>query len=165
MSLPPMRPSGVPFQDMCTLLGLMTVSWAWVENSLAMTIGLIQENIGSIKGHPQSPVSLKKKLDCLKVALRDMELLHPFQQEAAVLLKSLKELGARRNDLVHGAAWQQHEGGFQSVNFKVIGGKYAGRDHRFNIQDAYTLNVEIGALSDAMTVFMLKIAHAVTGAS
>ena len=96
-------------------------------------------------------------------ALRDIEALHPFQQEAAVLLESLKELGTRRNHLVHGAAWQQQEGSFQSVSFKVIGGKYAGRDHHFNIRDAYTLNVEIGKLSDEMTAFMLKVAHAVAG--
>lgn len=165
MSHPPMRPSGIPFQDMCTLLGLMTVTWAWVENSLAMTIGLIQENVGPIAGHPQSPVSLKKKLECLKVALRDIEALHPFQQEAAVLLKSLKELGARRNDLVHGAAWQDSEAVFQSVSFKVIGGKYTGRDHRFNIRDAYALNVEIGKLSDDMTAFMLKVGHTVAPAA
>lgn len=166
MSIPPnmqMRPTGIPFQDMCTMLGLLTVTWAWAETSLAMTIGLIQEHLGSIRGHRASPVSLSKKMDCLQIALKDFEALHSFQQEASVLLKVFKELGKRRNRIVHGASWETPEGRFQAANLRVIGGKYAGEDHVFDIRDAHALNVEVAKLSDDMTALMLKIASRLSG--
>lgn len=161
LAMPAMRPSGVPFQDMCTMIGLLTVTWGWVDNTLAMAIGLIQENAGPIQGHPESPVSLKKKMAFLRTALRDVVRLHPFQKEGAALLESLKHLSVRRNNLVHSASWQTPEGRFQAVSFKVIAGKYAGKDHGFDIHDAVALNGEIGVLSDKMTAFMLTVAHAV----
>jgi hypothetical protein len=148
---------------MCTLIGLMTVSWAWAETTLAMTIGIVEQYTGPITGHPQSPVSLKRKVACFKVILRDVQALHPFQEEGSILAKRFIELAVRRNQLVHGAAWETEHGRFQSMSLPVIAGKYAGKDHSFDIRDAYALNVEIGKLSDDMTAFMLRVAHAVSG--
>jgi hypothetical protein len=37
------RRSNNEFQDICTTFGLMTLTWAWAEKSLAMTIGSIPQ--------------------------------------------------------------------------------------------------------------------------
>jgi hypothetical protein len=65
-----MPSSGNDFHDLCTAFGLMTLSWAWAENILASTIGIINRSAGPIKGFPEAPQSLKNKVSCLKIALR-----------------------------------------------------------------------------------------------
>ena len=50
--------SGNEFQDLCTMVGLITLEWAWAETGLAATIGIINRYAGPIAGHPQAPVSL-----------------------------------------------------------------------------------------------------------
>lgn len=149
--------SGEPFQDMCTMVGLMTLTWAWAENCLAMILGIIVENTGPIKGHPEAPLSLKRRIACFKIALRDTAALEPLQQEGRLLAKHFVELGARRNNFVHGAAWQAHEGGFESLAIGVHAGNYATKNHRFDIEDARLLNIEIAKLSDDITAFMLRV--------
>jgi hypothetical protein len=145
------------------MLGLMTMTWGWVDTTLAMTIGMAQEYVGPITGFPEAPVSLKKKLACLKRLLRDVPVLEPLKEEGAALIELTRELGTRRNNLVHGAAWQAHEGVFQALNLKVIAGKYAGSDHHFNIVNTHALNVKIGILSDDLTKFMLKVGETLDG--
>src|SRR5262245_49521745 len=106
------RPTGIPFQDMCTMVGLMTLTWAWIENSLAITIGVINEHAGPISGHPGAPLSLSKRIDCLKRALRDIAVLKPLQQEGRGLAARLTELGRHRHHFIHGAAWEFEKGRF-----------------------------------------------------
>jgi hypothetical protein len=151
------RPSGNPFQDMCTLVGLMTLTWAWVENSLAITIGVINENVGLIKGHSQAPLSLSKRIDCFKTALCDIAALKSLQQEGGALAMRLTQLGRRRHNFIHGAAWQFDEGRFEAVSIAVKSGNYAVQNHRFDQSDALMLCNEIASLQDDMAVFMLKI--------
>ncbi len=151
------KPSGDPFQDLCTMIGLMTLTWAWAENTLAITIGVINEQAGPIEGYPEAPLSLKKRIACLKVALRDIASLKSLQEEGRALAVRYSHLGRRRHDLTHGAAWQLHESDFQSANVRVIAGKYAVKDHRFNQGDAVSLNIEIAKLQDDAAAFMLKV--------
>lgn len=114
--------SGNEFQDLCTMVGLMTLSWAWAETALAATIGIINKYAGPIRGHPQAPVSLKMRVRCLRAALSDIAVLHVVQEDGRALAMRFVQLGKRRNDFVHGAASQHHEGGFQSIAFAVEGG-------------------------------------------
>jgi hypothetical protein len=153
-----MWPSGNQFQRLCTMLGLMTLTWAWAENALAMTIGVINKYAGPIKGYPEAPLSLKKRVSCFKVALRDIKALHPLQEEGRALAVRFIELSARRNDLVHGAAWQLKEGSFESIRVGVHAGDYMVKDHSFHISDAIILEAEISELSDAITALMLRVA-------
>jgi len=143
-----MKPSGDPFQDMCTMLGLMTLVWAWAENTLALMIGVIIENAGPIKGYAEAPLSLKRRVACFRSALRDVSALKTLQQEGRTLANRFVQLSRRRNDFIHGAAWQLQERGFQSLRIAVIDGKYAAKDHRFDIGDAVGLNAEITKLQD-----------------
>ena len=137
------RPSGNPFQDMCTMVGLMTLTWAWAENSLGTTVGVINGRAGPIKGHPEAPLSLKRKIACFKAALRDIEALKPLQQEGRALATRFIELGRRRHDFVHGAAWQLNDGGFEFFSLAVSAGDYAIKNHRFDQGDAVLLNTDI----------------------
>jgi len=150
--------SGDAFQDLCTMFGLMTLVWAWCENTLAATIGVINENAGPIKGYPEPPVSLKKRIQCFKIALRDIPVLKPFQEEGRALAKRFGELSVRRNQLVHGAAWQIEQGRFQSVGIRVKGGQNVLEDHSFDEADAVRLNGEITELQDQAAAFLLKVA-------
>lgn len=140
------------------MMGLMTLSWAWAETTLAMIIGLIVEYDGPIEGHPEAPVSMKGKLKFFRKALASSDTLKPLQQRGLVFAGRFTQLSGRRNDLVHGAAWQTHEGAFQSIGLKAAGAQYAPQNHTLDVEDAIGLNVEIGTLSDEITVFMLEIA-------
>ena len=151
------RPSGNPFQDMCTMIGYMTVTWAWVENTLALTIGVIAENAGPVKGHAEPPLSLSKRVDCFKIALREVAALKPLQHEGRALAPRFTQLGRRRHDFIHGASWQLQEGQFQSVSFGVKAGQHTIKEHRFNIGDAVSLNAEITKLQDDAAAFLLRI--------
>ena len=139
------------------MMGLMTLTWAWCENTLATILGVVVENAGPIAGHPQAPLSLKRRVACFRVALRDIAALKPFQQEGRLLAERFIQLGTRRNNFTHGAAWQTQEGGFQSMAIAVEMGKYAIKDHRFNESDAISLNVEIAKLQDDTAAFLLKV--------
>lgn len=139
------------------MVGLMTLTWAWAENSLAITIGVINEQVGPIKGHPEAPLSLSRRIDCLKVALRDIVVLKPLQQEGRALAIRFAELGRRRHDFIHGAAWQFDEGRFESVSLAVKAGNYAVSNHRFDISDTVSLNTEIAKLQDDTATFMQKV--------
>jgi hypothetical protein len=149
--------SGNDFRDLCTAFGLMTLSWAWAENILAAIIGVINKYAGPIKGFPEPPVSLKKKVACLKIALRDISTLQCFSNDGRVLAERFIELSLRRNKLVHGAARQLHEGEFESVGFIVQRGDYMAQNHRFNVSDAISLESEIAKLSDHATAFLLRV--------
>ena len=160
-----MRPSGIPFQDMCTMVGLMTITWAWAENCLAMTLGVINEQVGAVPGHSEAPLSLKRRIRYFRDALNSVASLHLLKEEGRALAECFVKLAPRRNNFVHGAAWQTHEGAFESLAIGVAAGKYAAESHRFNVADAHALNVEIAKLSDDMTAFMLKVCEALGAAT
>lgn len=139
------------------MVGLMTMTWAWAETTLALTIGVIDEHAGPIKGCSEAPLSLKNRISCLKIALRDIAVLHPVQKEGRALATRFKELSVRRHDFVHGAASQHREGGFQAVGIGVKAGDYAVKNHRFDIGDAIRLNGEIAKLQDDTLAFMQRV--------
>ena len=151
--------TGDPFRDMCTMLGLINLSWAWAETSLAMTIELIEEKLGKIRGFPESPQSLKNKVQCFKNALKDVQALQYLKEDGTILAGSFLKLAPLRHNLTHGAARQVHNDFFQSVVFKVISRKYVAQEYIFDIDYALGLNSEIGKLSDNMTLFMQKVYH------
>ena len=98
------------------------------------------------------------RVRCLRVALRDILALNPLQESGRALAVRFVELGKRRNNFIHGAAWQHHEGGFQSIAFAVVRGDYAVQQHRFDVEDAVSLAVEIAKLSDDATGFATNVA-------
>jgi hypothetical protein len=154
---PVMQPSGNTFQDICTMIGLMTITWAWAETTLSSIIRIIIDEGGPLNGHPNAPLSLSKRVACFKDALRDVAVLKSLQQDGRALAMRFTELSKRRNDFIHGAAWETSEGRFESTRLDVVAGKYASKDHSFNIADALTLNIEISKLSDDAIAFMLKV--------
>jgi hypothetical protein len=140
------------------MVGLMTLTWAWAENTLAMMIGVINENAGPIQGYPEPPVSLRKRVACFKIALREIPALKFLEQDGRALAARFIALGVRRNEFVHGAAWQVQEGGFQSLGVRVIKGQNMLQDHRFDVADAVRLNAEIAKLQDDAAEILLRVA-------
>ena len=139
------------------MIGLITLSWAWAENVLAATIGLVERHAGPIKGHPEPPLSVKRRVSALRSALRDVPALHLLQEQGHALAVRFTELGRRRNDLVHSAAIQLHEGGVEFTRIAVRRGSYSIEDHRIDESDAVLLESEIAKLSDDATAFMLSV--------
>jgi hypothetical protein len=160
---PEMRPTGNPFYDLCTMLGLMIVVWGWAEHTLAMTIDIIAEHVGPLKGHPEVPRSQKQRVACFRVALRDVEALKPLQQEGRALAVRFVELGRRRNKFVHGATGEGNKGQFEAFRFETIEGKHAAQHHRFDQSDTVSLNAEIFKLSEDAVAFMQKTAALLSG--
>lgn len=149
--------SGNEFQDLCTMIGLMAVSWAWAETALALTNDIINKRAGPISGHPQDPLSLKRRIRFLRTALRDVAALQPVQEEGRLLAERFVKLGMRRHEFVHSATWQVHQGRFEGISIGVEAGKYAAKNHSFDVSGAISLNIEIGQLSDDATAFSLKV--------
>ena len=139
------------------MVGMMTLTWAWAENCLAITVGVIAEHAGPIRGHREPPLSLSKRIDAFKTALRDVAALESLQAEGRTLATRFTQLGRRRHDFIHGAAWQLQEGKFGSVSIAVRAGTYAIKTHSFDMNDAVHLNAEITKLHDDIAVFMRKI--------
>lgn len=140
-----------------TTIGLMVISWAWVENTLAMTIGVISEYAGPIKGYKKLPLPMEQRIACLESALANMPALHKFKQSGDALVARFTELSHRRNDFMHGAALQLHDGSFESTSIAVKGGKSIFKNYRFTQDDAILLESEIAKLSDDATKFMVLI--------
>jgi hypothetical protein len=151
------RSSGDQFQDMCTMVGLMALTWAWAETTLAITIGVISEQAGPIKGHLEPPLSLSRRVECFKTALRDVAALKSLQQEGRALAVRFTELGRSRHNFIHGAAWQLEQGRFESVSIGVKAGQYTVGNQRFDIAAAVSLNAEISKLQDDAAAFMLAV--------
>jgi hypothetical protein len=85
--------------------------------------------------------------------------------EGRALAVRFSELGPRRHDFVHGAAWQTHENSFEATGIRVKNGNYAVENHRFDQSDAIGLTNEIAKLQDDMATFMLKVANILKVAS
>lgn len=145
------------FRDICITLGLMTLSWAWAETMLACIIGVINGHAGPLKRHNEALVSLKRKVSYLKLALRDIAMLQPIQNDGRLLAERFIKLSVRRNNIVHGAAWKFNEGGVNATIMPVIKGNYLIQKHSFNKSDTIALEREIAELSNDAQSFLLRL--------
>lgn len=89
--------------------------------------------------------------------MRDIAALKPLQEQGQTLAMRLTQLGRRRHDFIHGAAWQLEQGRFEAISIAVKAGDYAIQNRRFDQGDALILSNEIVSLQDEMAAFMLKI--------
>ena len=151
------EPSGDAFQDMCTMIGLMVISWAWSENALALAIGIIDETVEEMRGHKELPVSLKKRLDYLRTALKDVPALEPIKEEGTALIKLFVELKERRHELIHGSTWQLDQGGFEAHLSTIKGRKHLIEQKRVEIGDVVLFNIEVDKLGEAALSFLTRI--------
>jgi hypothetical protein len=120
-------------------------------------IGTVIEKCGPIRGHSVAPLNLKGRLSCLKNALADVPQLKGLRDRGGLLIVRFRELGIRRNDLVHGAAWHTGKDRFESLGFGEVAGKYVPKYKSFDVADAVSLNVEITKLIDDATAFLLDV--------
>lgn len=139
------------------MVGVMAITWAWAENWLALSIGVIDGATGSPAGHPEIPISLKKRLSYLRAALRDVPALEPVKQDGAALIKLFVELAPRRHELVHGVLWLMPEGGFESARLAIKGRQHTRHQKRVEIGDVVLFNREIERLAHTAAVFNAAI--------
>lgn len=149
--------TGNDYRDICLFIGAMTLSWAWVENTLGLTISIITDKFGEIEGHSEAPLSLKRKVQCFRKALKSISQLDGLKERGSLLAERLLTLGDRRNNLVHGAMWRTHEGDIKAISLKVVKGEYTAHEESLSVSDAIRLDREIAKLSDDMTAFMIAV--------
>jgi hypothetical protein len=150
-------PTGNEFVDFCTVLGLMTVTWAYIENALGIMLGTITDRCGPVKGHREIPRSFKPRVDCFKIALRDIPFLKPLSQDGRALAMRLTELSRRRNELVHRSAIHLGKGAFEAIALTTVGWNYTIENHRFDVSDAAHLNMEIAEFCSDVIDFMARV--------
>ena len=144
-------------RDLYIMVGMITLGWARVENTLTRIIGVINYYAGPFKGYDEPPVAMKRKLVFLRLALRQVPVFHILQDDGRALTGRLGALAHRRNDLVHNAAWELEDGNHQLVAITVRSGQYAVEYHRFSQADAVRLNAEIAELHQDAEVFFDRV--------
>jgi hypothetical protein len=154
-------PTGDDFEDLCGIVGLMTLTWAYAENGLAIMLQTIIDATGPIKGHHQAPLSLKFKLSALKVAVRDIPALQPLHHEGRLLVMRFGQLGKRRSDFTHSAAFGLEDGGFETTIARVKRGNYEIENKRVDVRDAVLLQAEIAEFCQQVISFMARVDAAV----
>jgi hypothetical protein len=156
------KPGDNPFQDMCLMIGMMAITWAWAENALALAIGIIDEKIGAVRGHGELPLSLRKRLSYLKNALADIPALKILEDDGGFLVKRFVELAPRRNELIHGSTWTIPHDLFETLHLPVVAGKYAGKQQSIQIGDVLRFNTEVVSLANAASAFLRRISEALS---
>lgn len=140
------------------MIGVMTISWAWCENALAMAIAVIDANrVDEMPGHSSLPVSLSKRLDYLKRALREIPALETAKEDGALLAQTFSDLKQRRHSVIHGSLWRVQGGGFSNMNIQSKRRLIAPVQQQIDIKDIVLLNIDIERLSDAGMSFLKKI--------
>ena len=151
------KPSGDPFQDMCTMVGLMTITWTWAENALAIAIGTIDGKVPAMRGHSELPISLKNRLSYLRNALADVPALGPIKQDGTALVKLFIELKERRHKLVHDSTWQMPDGSFAAFHFIIKGRQHTGEHKPVEMAQVVIFNREIEGLNLAAHTFLQNV--------
>jgi hypothetical protein len=152
------KPSGNNFQDFCTLYGSVSISWTWAENALALSIGIIDQNVVQLRDNKELPVSTKRRLKYLRAALVDVIALKPVQQLGDALAHKFPLLAKRRNKLIHGSLWELPEGGFELVRLETVGRVLTRHSERLEKADLVLLNAEVSKLADEAGAFLLGVA-------
>lgn len=151
------KPTGDPTADMFTMIGVMVVAWAWAENWLALSIGIIDDALPEIRGHPERPISLKRRLSHLRTALKDVPALEIVKQDGTALIELFVKLSPRRHELVHGSLWLMPHGGFESLHLSVKGREYASQQKRVEIRDVVLFNREVKDLTRQAAAFNARL--------
>lgn len=87
-------------------LGLATVQWAAIEQSLDVLIHLVFTFHNGKEIEAVVPVALKRKIDFLRRSFRRIEALVPHKDVAIGYFERVIALSDKRHDLVHGFSVQ-----------------------------------------------------------
>jgi hypothetical protein len=142
------------FQNVCTILGLLTLTWAWAENALALAVGLIDENVPSMRGFKEIPISQRGRLQYLRNALKDVAALEPVQEHGRLLIEHFVTLGSRRNELIHSSRGPDEEGAMAALGFAISARQQKGFQKSFDIPATIALIGEVRDLADEAIHFM-----------
>jgi hypothetical protein len=151
------KPTGDPHSDMFTMIGVMIVTWAWAENWLALSIGIIDDAIPEVRGHPERPISLKKRMSYMRAVLRDIPALEVVKDDGHALIKRFMELSGRRHQFVHGSLWLMPEGGFKSDRLVIKGREYTREEKRVEIGEVVHFVREVKDLAHLARDFNMRL--------
>lgn len=154
---------GSEFYDiMTTLVGMMTLTWAWAETGLAYMVEIIDSELWSpTKDHKELPVSLSRRLHFLRLAFADVEALSPLRERALALFQDFSTLKKEREALTHGATVQLHTDRFEISTISTKGRTNTHTKKIVTLKDAFALNTKITALAENGEVVLVDLCRAV----
>lgn len=144
------------FANVCSVIGTITITWGWADLLLSLAIGILFESLPAIKGHPDIPRSMDKRLHYLKCALKT-DALAPLQQEGSLVAKEFARLKETRNEIIHRAAWKTGKGQFDSLRLDIKGRKQTAVYEGFDLNVATAFGMEVVGLVDISHAFLFKL--------
>lgn len=130
-------------------LGLATVQWAAVEQTLDVLIHLIFTHHRGNEIEAVVPVSLKRKIKYLRKAFRKIEALSQHKDAALPYFDRVIALSESRHDLVHGFS-SQALGAMGPIQIQRI--IYQETGHAI-LMKTITLDDIMGLITDSRTLF------------
>lgn len=158
--------TGDHFHDFCTMVGMITLTWAWGETNIARILVDIVHHTGLIDGFTKPPRAFGEQIRCLKTALNTKDDLASLKDEGLRIIDYAEGLSKRRNAFIHAAVTPiPGEPEFEGIMVAVINGQYYGREHRFSVNDAAELNHHVALLQQNLAAFMVKVSDAIEAAT
>jgi len=91
-------------------IGRFTVSWAWLELGLDLSVHVIHRHLQGNRIDREPPWSLDRKLRYLRRAVSKIPQLAEYRGRLAALIEDVAHIAEARNDLIHGSIVDQSDG-------------------------------------------------------
>jgi hypothetical protein len=112
-----------PDDDMgplATAIGGLVLMWGSAEAGLNICVATVFTAAGGRHQSKEVPVSLKRKLDFLRLCLRKIKVLEPYREAGLKLFAVTGQLGAHRNAIIHGYL-SGYDAATQKFTFTALG--------------------------------------------
>lgn len=111
------------FRALCAAIGFVVLNWSVIEQQIDNIVFVAFKKAGgkAIRKNGDIPVSLKQKLDFLKVSFTRLGRLKDFREEGLTLIGNTRTLSDQRHDLVHAAITSTKPAETGGFTFRKIG--------------------------------------------
>ena len=139
-----------PSDDWLLSVGMITITWAWIESTLVACLYAVQESSCGFDlrlkdGSP--PRTAGKIIEVLGQAISAVAAEKPYEKEGALLLSECATISIRRNEVVHRTAVYLSAPEASVHFYKVVKGRYEFAHATVQLRDLLQLNIELDALS------------------
>lgn len=147
------------FEGLCMAVGHVTISWALIEQSLDYCCSIIFTHCGGESIREDLPRMLTRKIDFIKTAVKTLQPLSQFKDDAMKLLERISNDNHFRNDLVHSAAQsiESDNGVFKLHNLDVKQTTIELREIEFDGKKFPTIARVLGDLVTDTQNFSLRL--------
>jgi len=104
-------------------IGRFTVSWAWLELGLDISVSVIHRHLNGEAIQSEAPWSLQRKLDYLRAAPKKLLPLASYRQRITALADAVELMLETRHDIIHGCIIEHTEGTGSAVMARLRRGE------------------------------------------